>query len=64
MTRTDLVRMLDALSHGDSRCGFVGPDAIKVFCPACQPDGPRHADDEPHLVVAIDRGEIDLDHRQ
>ncbi len=53
MTRADLARMLEALRHGDARCGFVGPAAIKVFCPNCQPNGPRHDGDEPHLIIAI-----------
>jgi hypothetical protein len=53
MIRADLVRMLETLGRGDARCGFVGPDAVRVFCPSCQPDGPQFAGDEPHLIVAI-----------
>jgi hypothetical protein len=53
VTIADLARILAALGFGDERCGFVGPDAVKVFCPSCQPHGPRHAGDEPHCVIAI-----------
>ena len=63
MTRADLARMLDALGHGDARCGFVGPDAVKVYCPNCQPAGPRYADDEPHCVIAIGPDGPDVRHQ-
>ena len=53
MTAVDLDRALRELGHGDRRCGYVSPGVIRVFCPACQPDGPRHDGDEPHLIIAM-----------
>ena len=47
-----LARALQRLGHDDPRCGYIGPAAIRVFCPACQPDGARYAGDEPHLIIA------------
>jgi len=64
MTAADLVRMVRELGHGDPRCRFVGPSAVRVFCPKCQPDGPRFDGDEPHLIVAIQAGGPNLRHEQ
>lgn len=52
MTAVDFARAIRELGHGDPRCGYIGPTAIRVFCPVCQPDGPRHEGDEPHLIIA------------
>jgi hypothetical protein len=61
MTTADLKilsRILRDLGHGDPRCGWVGPSAVRVFCPSCQPDG----EGEPHLIVAIADGQLDVSH--
>lgn len=56
-----LRKLLRDLGHGDSRCGWIGPSAVRVFCPVCQPDGSAG---EPHLVVGITEGQLDTEHPQ
>jgi len=63
MTRADLAQMVEALGYGDPRCGFVGPDAVRVFCPACQPEGPRHDGDPPHCIIAIGAAGPEVQHQ-
>lgn len=52
MSAAAFAQAIRQFGHGDPRCGFVGPTAIRVFCPACQPDGPRYEGDESHLIIA------------
>jgi hypothetical protein len=47
-------KLISSLGHGDPRCGILpGGQAVRVFCPSCQPIGPRFPGDEPHLTVGV-----------
>jgi hypothetical protein len=47
-------RLIARLGHGDPRCGLLpGGMAVRVFCPSCQPKGPRWPGDEPHLTIGM-----------
>ena len=63
MTADDLERLrkiLRDLGHDDPRCGWVGPSAVRVYCPCCQAEG----NGDPHLIVAITDGQLDARHPQ
>lgn len=62
MMAIDLARAIKELGHGDPRCGFVGPRTIRVFCPVCQCNGPRHDGDQPHLLLAVTPEGLDARH--
>jgi hypothetical protein len=47
-------RLIRRLGRGDPRCGLLpGGRAVRVFCPSCQPNGPRWPGDPPHFTIAI-----------
>jgi hypothetical protein len=49
-------RLIRHLGHGDPRCGLLpGGQAVRVYCPSCQPNGPRWPGDEPHLTIGLDQ---------